>query len=308
MSVGRMRTRWPKAVVTVSIAGFVVIGPVVALPSVGDADPVGRAAAQANGYAAGVLSAAVLPSGAHKTSNALSSLRMVTSALLPFAVENEYDTHAFYTDAESPTRVASYITSHVPRGTWDGAPLAPGEDQIRVQLPMSGPDFVYSQDIYTIVGHGKGSEFRVDAEVDWSPTRTAAEDAPFSGKVVVTATTCVQARHGQCRPHTVRVFGTDAERIRVAFDRLAPSTGPLSCNVIGGGLGTPRFRVAFVPKGHSASTVSVKTVGCGKVAASTPGGQPLALVDGCAFQRSVAAVLPPGEGSWGGQYAPACPP
>jgi hypothetical protein len=305
-SMSRRHVTLKPAARTVVATAVLVLVTMAGPPSLG-AGAAGETDAEGNGYAAGVLSTALLPSGAQVTSTVVSSLKAVTSALTGFPSANQYEAHAFYTDGESPTRVASYITSHVPKRTWGGSPISPGEDQIRVLLPVSAPNFVYAEDTYTIVRHHKGSEFRVDAHVDWSPIRPAAEDAPSSGTVFVTATTC--RAHGQCRPDTVRVHGSKAQHIRLAFDRLAMTTGPAQCQGQPFGVPMPGFRVAFRPTATSAPTMKAATGGlCDKVSVTTPHAAAFPLIDDCAFQRSVTAVLPPGEGSLGGMYLSGCRP
>ena len=285
------------AVVATLLAGLTIVA--FPRPVAGAA---GETTAQANGYAAGVLSVAPLPPGADRALPAPTSVVAVTPTPFGFPTgRDQYDARGFFNVADTPTQVTAYIESHLPRGTaWTlgSGPSPTGVTQMLVKRVPFGPHAEFARDSYTIVPSGTGTEVRVDAEVVWVPSRPGAETAGSSGTVVVSGPVCAHSGRGrQCVPMTVRVRGRRAQRIREDFDHLARAPGPAPCQVSGGF--TPGFHVEF-PSTAKAPTLSGATTACGMVSVAMPHRPLPPLVDDCAFQRAVAAVLPAGKGGWGG--------
>jgi hypothetical protein len=226
--------------------------------------------------ASAILKSFVVPPGARRLQQAPDALKTPITILVS---TTRVDDVAFWRAPGQPQAVLAWEQAHLPhRFTLGDADFGPPSwDRMFSLSPV--PGVLNTRDLVVeVTGAGNGqTAIRVDAQVGWQPSRTAAERVPAATRVVTITQLPSLDPHAKRPPAPVTITGLAAVRRLVALaDSLQLSTiGPgASCPAaFGGGI-----RLAFLARaGGSPLAVAQGPAACGTVQFSAGGKQQPAL-------------------------------
>lgn len=222
----------------------------------------GGAEKAAQAYAMRLLAKLELPAGARRTAWPIPESRLL-KPMLGVWLGDVVDVQMLYRVGVAMSPVRQFLTAHVPSGMRQGEGGQVGsrgtaEAEYVDYVPEHLPPGIASAEIATaIVPSGGGSLLQADAQVVWSPSRSAAEYIQAGGYRSVTVTIPSGSGSAMTRTFTSQEVIAELASLLNRMPALAPSVQ--SCPMIPAG---PGYSVLFTPRAGRWPRVIVTPSGC----------------------------------------------